>query len=196
MGDLLRFGGAQRGLHGANMVGRSAATASDELGSGLEELACEAGHVFRRAQIYVASIDGARHSGVGHSGQRQTGGGCQTFEGGKNGSGSCTAVDADRVCAPCSEPRGGDFRRRAVEAIRFLVHGDHGKDRKVGSDLTRGRNSLLGFIQRDDGFDDQQIDAHSGTTGGESANLFGEGSARLVEAGLSQWFQMYAERAN
>ena len=46
----MRFDRADRGLHGADVAGRGAATATDELHAGVHEFAREARHVLGRGQ--------------------------------------------------------------------------------------------------------------------------------------------------
>ena len=67
----LRVDGAHGRTHGADVVRRGAAAAADNLCAGRDGLAGEAGHVFRRAEIDVAALDGAGHAGIGHGGQGQ-----------------------------------------------------------------------------------------------------------------------------
>lgn len=53
-------------------------------------------------------------------------------------------------------------------------------------------DGLLGFIEGDNGFDDEEIDS----AGNQAADLFGEGGAGLVEAGFSQRLKVNTEGAD
>ncbi len=107
---LLRIRGVDGGLDGADMVGCGAATSSNELHPGLEKFSADAGHVFRRTGIDVASFNGAGHSGVGHGRDGQAGDGSNALDGGEDGGGADAAIAADGIRAPLFEVLGGEFR--------------------------------------------------------------------------------------
>ncbi len=160
------------------------------LRAGGECLAGEAGHVLRRAEIDVAALDGAGHAGVGHGGDGQRGGGAHGLDGGEHGGRAGGAVDADGICAGLREHGRGVRGRGTVEAIAFVIHGDHDQNGKLGGGFARGQQRLAGFIQRGHGFNDDEVDAG----GGECGDLLAECGARLVEAGLAQRLEGHAQR--
>ncbi len=193
---LLRVHGADGGLHGADVVGRGAATAADELHAGANEFAREAGHVLRRAEIDVAAVHVARHAGIGHGDQGKLGNGAHALDRGEHCGRPGGAVDADGVCAGGCETRRGDVRRCAVEAVRVFIHGHHGQQRNVRSDLPGSGNGLFGFVDGHHRLDREQVHAHARSTGDQAFDLFCEGGARLFQGGLAQRFQVNAERAD
>ena len=185
----LGMDGAHGRAHGAGVIGGGAAASAHELRASGESLAGEAGHVLGRAEIDVAALDGAGHAGVGHGGDGQRGGGAHGLNGGEHGGRASGAVDADGVSAGLSEQGRGVRGRGTVEAIALVVHCDHDQHGKVGSGFARGQQGLAGFIQRRHGFNHDEVSAG----GGERGDLFLEGGARLVEAGLAQRLQGHAE---
>ncbi len=122
-----RFAYAQGGLHGANMFRRRAAASAHQAHSGRDKLARVAGHVFRRAQIDVASFDERGHAGVGLRRERQ---GSRRRARAR----SRRAWPPDRRCN-CSRSRRRPSRQAcgskvsgvgAVEAVAVFVNGDLG----------------------------------------------------------------------
>ncbi len=174
------------------MVGRGAAAAAHNLRAGGDGLARKAGHVFRRAEIDVAALNGARHAGVGHGGQRQCSGGAHGLNGGEHGGWAGGAVDADGACAPLGEQRRGLGRRGAVEAVAFVVDRDHHQHGQVRCDLLRGGQRLLGLIERGHGLNDEQVGARFF----QGENLLGKSGSGFVQAGFAQRLKAHAKRAN
>ncbi len=189
MGDLLRAHRAQGGLHRPDMTGSGAAAAANKLHPGLDQLAGEAGHVLRRAEINVPPIHGARHAGIGHGDQGQVGGPRHALNGGEHGRRSHAAVAADSIRAPLGQSRGGRLRGRAVQAVGILIDRHHHQNRQRRGRGLRRKNGLLRLVQRGNGFDQQQIDAALR----QAANLLRKGCARLIEADLSQRLQTHAQ---
>ncbi len=139
-----------------------------------------------------AAFDGAGHSGVGHGGERQGGGGAHGLDGGKHGGGPGGAVDADRAGAPLGEQGSGLGGRRAVKAVALVVDGDHGQHGQMRSGFLRGQQSFAGLVERGHGFQNQHVYAGFG----QGANLLGKGGAGFVQARLAQRFEADAERTD
>ena len=193
VGDAgLSIDSSHGGAHGADVVGRGAAASSDDLRAGSDGLTGEAGHVLRRAEIDVAAFDGAGHAGIGHGGDGEIGGGAHGFNRRENSGGSGGAVHADGSGAPLGEERGGLGWRGTVEAVAFVVDGDHDEDGKVRRSFFGGQEGFAGLIESRHGLDKEQF--YAGICQG--ADLFGEGGAGFVEAGLAEGLEADAERAD
>ncbi len=188
----LRVDGAHGRTHGADVVGRGAATAADDLRSSGDGFAREAGHVFRRAEVDVAAFDGAGHAGVGHCRKRQSGGGAHGFNSGENGCRAGGAVDSDGARAPLGEQRGGLGGGCAIEAVALVVHRHHHQHGQVGSGFAGGGESFVGLVEGGHGFEDQQVDA--GIC--EGFDLLREGGAGFVEPGFAEGFEAHSQRAD
>ncbi len=154
----LGIDGAHGRAHGANVVGRGSAAAADDLRAGGDGFAGEAGHVFRRAEVDVAALDGAGHAGIGHGGEGKRGGFAHGLNGGEHGGRAGGAVDADGACAPLGEQGGGLLGRGAVEAVAFVVDGDHDQHGQMGGHFARGDESFAGLVERGHGFDDEHVE--------------------------------------
>ena len=106
-----------------------AAAAANKLHSGLDQLAGEAGHVLRRAEIDVPPVHGARHTRIGHGDQGQIRGVHHALNGGEYGRRPYAAVASDGVRAPLGQSRGCRLRGRTVQAVGILVDRHHHQDR-------------------------------------------------------------------
>ena len=188
----LRIDGPNRRAHGADVVGRRPAAAAHNLRSGGNGLAREAGHILRRAQVDVAPLDGPRHAGVGHGGQRQRGGPAHGLDGGQHRSRAGGAVHPDRSRAPFRQQRRGLSGRRAVQAVALVVHRHHHQYRQIGRRLSGSFQRLVCLIQRGHGLDNQKVDAGCS----QGVNLLGEGRPGFVQAGLAQRLQTHSQRAH
>ena len=171
------------------MTGSGAAAAANKLHSSLDQLAGEAGHVLRRAEIDVPPIHGARHTGIGHGDQGQVGGPHHALNSGEYGRRSYAAVATDGIRAPLGQSRGCRLRGRAVQAVGILIDRHHHQYRQRRGHGPGRKNRLFRLVQRRNGFDQQHIDPAFG----EAANLLGKGFARLIQADLSQRLQTRAQ---
>ncbi len=83
-------------------------------------------------------------------------------------------------------------RRRSIEAVALIVHGDHHQHRQIGRRFQRGDQRFACFVERRHGFDRQACRRRFG----QGADLFGKGRAGLVEASLAQRLKANAERSH
>ena len=178
--------------HGADVIRRGAAAAAHNLRPCRDGLARKAGHVFRRAQVDVPPLHGARHAGVGHGRQRQCRRRAHGFNRRQNRCRTGGAVHSNRVCAPLRQQRRRLRRRGAVQALTLVVHRDHHQHGQFRSHCLRRFQRFARLIQRRHGLDDQQV--HAAFL--QSANLLGKRCARLIQAGLAQRLQPDTQRSN
>ena len=84
----------------------------------------------------------------------------------------------------------GNLGARAIEAIRFLVDRKQHDDLQLRGYVARGQHGLLCLVYRHHGLEHQQVDAAFR----QRCNLFGEGGAGLLQAGLAQRLQPQTQR--
>src|SRR5450755_462795 len=151
------FAYSQGGLHGTDVIGRGAAASTDQLDTGGNEFSGIAGHVFRRAQVDVASFNRARHTGVGLRGERQGSHGTHALDGVEHGDRSYAAIDAEYVDLPFGQAGGESFRVGAVEAVAVFVNGDMGDDGNLEIYVAAGEHRLMQFFEVAEGFQHKQV---------------------------------------
>ncbi len=155
MGDIHRVHRAQGGFHRPDMTGRGATAATNKLHPSLDQLAGEARHVFRRAEVNVSPLHGARHAGIGHGDQGQAGDRSHALNCGQHSRRSYAAVATDSIRTPFGKPGGGRFRRRAIQAVGFLIDRHHHQNGQRRSRGFRRKNRLLRLVQCRNGLDQE-----------------------------------------
>src|SRR5271166_6344135 len=92
--------GAQKGLHDMNVVGSSATATADETNTDVNKSSGILCHVFRRAEIDIAPLHGARHAGIGLRRQWPDGDRPDPFQRVQHGHGADAAVTSHDFGAP------------------------------------------------------------------------------------------------
>ena len=174
------------------MVGRSAATSADELYAGGDKLACVAGHVFGRAQIDVAALNGTRHAGVGLGGERQGSDCAQSLDGVEHGHGTDAAVYAGDIHVPFGQARAEGLRIGAVEAVAVFIDGDVRDDGNFRVHIAAGHYGLMNFLEVAEGFQHEEVDPALD----QSGNLLAKRSARFFKRSFAERLDANAERAD
>lgn len=75
--------------------------------------------------------------------------------------------------------------RGAVEAIAFVIDGNHDKDGKLGCGFLCRAERFMGLVESGHGLDDEEV----GSSAGEGADLLGECGAGFFKGGFSEGFE-------
>ena len=84
------------------------------------------------------------------------------------------------------------LRRRAVEAVAFVVHRHHHQHRQLRSGFARRKQRLVCFVQGGHRLNAQHVYAG----GSQGANLLGKRGACFFQSGLPQRFQANSQRTH
>ncbi len=175
-----------------NVVGRGAAATADEANADIDELLGVTRHVLRRAEIDIASLDRARHAGVGLRRKRGSGHGAHALQCIEHGHRTDAAVAADDVGAPFFQLRTvvlGAEPSRQLPSSSMVTWATTGR---CGIHLASGQNRLMQLFQIAEGLQDEQVDAFF-IQGG---NLLAEGVPGFVERNLAQRLDADAQRTD
>src|SRR5208283_3474500 len=104
-----------------DMVWRGATATTDQTHTDVDEPARVLRHVLRRAEIDIAALDGARHSGVRLRRERRGGHGAHALHRVQHGDRSDAAVASDNVRAPSLDLRTVMLRTGSIKAVAIFV---------------------------------------------------------------------------
>ncbi len=133
-----------------------------------------------------------RHAGVRLGGQRQSGRGPQALDRVEHCHRPHAAVAADHIRSPFLQAGSESLRRRAVQAIAFLIHRDLGDERNLGAYVADGQHGLVKFLDVAESLEDDQVHACFR----QRLDLFAEGGPGFLKRGLAERLNANPERAH